>query len=103
MEARPAAGDLDVALLAAELQPDLARRQAAHDVGEQASRQQHGALLLDLGVGERAGQGQLHVGGAQGQAALAGDDEDAAERRAGCRESRRRGRRAGARRRGNHG
>ena len=38
MKARAAGGDLDVALLAAQLERHLARRQAADDVGEQPAR-----------------------------------------------------------------
>ena len=38
VEARAAGGDLDVALLGAQLERHLARRQAADDVGEQAAR-----------------------------------------------------------------
>ena len=80
----PAGGDLDVALLAAELERDLARRQAANDIAEQPSGQQHGPLLLGLGVGELARQRELHVRGSQGQITLSGLEQDPAERGQGA-------------------
>ncbi len=81
MKARPARGDLDVALLGPQLERDLTRRQAADDVGEQPPGKQHAAIGGQIGIVERPGQRQLHVGGAKGERTVTGREQDAAERR----------------------
>ena len=78
---RAAGGELDVALLGAQLERDLALGQAADDVDEQAAGSSTVPSRSTLTSVERLRQRQLHVGGAQRQLAVAGDQQDAAERR----------------------
>ena len=104
VEARPAGGDLDVALLGAQLEPSP--RPAA---GCARRRRTGGPAAARCPPARRSRRSSVLVSASSMSvarsvsAALGGDDQDAAERRAGCRGSRRRGRRAAARRRGNRG
>ena len=56
--------DLDVLLGGAQLERDVLGGQRAHDVDDQARRQDDRALAGDLGL-ERNPQADVHVGGAQ--------------------------------------
>jgi hypothetical protein len=71
-------GDLDVALLRTQREGHLASRERAHDVGEEAAREQDGALGLDVGVGGED-QAELDVGRAQLEAVAGRVQEDSAE------------------------
>ena len=74
----------------AQLERDVGARQRADDVDEQAGRQHGGALADDLAL-ERHAQADLHVRGAQLDAAGAGEHLDAGQRLDRARGSRRRG------------
>ena len=79
VERRVAGDDLHVLLGGAQLERHGVAGQRAHDVDEQPRRQHDGALADDLAL-ERDAQPDLHVGGAQLDAAVAGDHLDAGER-----------------------
>ena len=64
VEGRRAGGELDVLLGGAQLERELVGREGAHDVDQQARRQDDGALADDVAL-ERHAEPDLHVGGAQ--------------------------------------
>ena len=74
----------------AQLERHRVAGQRAHDVDEQPRRQHDGALADDLAL-ERDAQADLHVGRAQLDAGVAGEDLDAGERLDGAARATRRG------------
>ena len=79
VERRGAGDDLDVLLGGTQLERHGVARQRADDVDEQPRRQHDGAVADDLAL-ERDAEPDLHVGGAQLDAPVAGDHLDAGER-----------------------
>ena len=81
VKARVAGGQLDVALLRAQLERHVAGRQASRHIGQEPAGQENGSLLLDLSVSERQRDPHLHVGRPKEESLGGRIEEDAAERR----------------------
>jgi hypothetical protein len=82
VEAGAAAANLDIVLGLPGFDLDRGIGERASDLGEEAAREQGGALALDLGVQRRL-EPEVEVGGGEGDAPFLSGKEDPGERLGG--------------------